>query len=43
MATITELANAIDEFLDNMADRVIMSDQIKRVTRQIRQKEQNLH
>ena len=43
MATITELANAIDGFLDNTADRVIMSDQIKRVTRQIRQKENNLH
>ncbi|PKK55353.1 hypothetical protein RhiirC2_802619, partial [Rhizophagus irregularis] len=43
MATITELANAIDGFLDNTADRVIMSDQIKRATRQIRQKEQNLH
>src|SRR3954451_6180861 len=43
MATITELANAIDGFLDNTADRVIMSDQIKRATRQIRRKEQNLH
>ncbi|PKK56325.1 hypothetical protein RhiirC2_800267, partial [Rhizophagus irregularis] len=43
MATITELANAIDGFLDNTADRVIMSDQIKRATRQIRQKENNLH
>ena len=43
MATITELANAIDGFLDNTADRVIMSDQIKRATRQIRQKEQNLY
>ena len=26
MATITELANAIDGFLDNTADRVIMLD-----------------
>ena len=43
MATITELANAIDGFLDNTADRVIMSDQIKRATRQIRRKENNLH
>ena len=43
MATITELANAIDRFLDNTADRVIMSDQIKRATRQIRRKENNLH
>jgi predicted RNase H-like nuclease (RuvC/YqgF family) len=43
MATITELANAIDGFLDNTADRVIMTDQIKRATRQIRRKEQNLH
>ncbi|RGB34391.1 hypothetical protein C1646_760589 [Rhizophagus diaphanus] len=43
MAIITELANAIDGFLDNTADRVIMSDQIKRATRQIRQKENNLH
>src|ERR1044072_8394198 len=43
MATITELANAIDGFLDNTTDRVIMSDQIKRATRQIRRKENNLH
>ena len=43
MATITELANAIDRFLDNTTDRLIMSDQIKRATRQIRQKENNLH
>ena len=43
MATITELANAIDGFLDNTADRVIMSDQIKRATRQICRKENNLH
>src|SRR5581483_2666806 len=43
MATITELANAIDGFLDNTADRIIMSDQIKRATRQIRRKENNLH
>jgi len=43
MATITELANAIDGFLDNTANRVIISDQIKRATRQIRRKENNLH
>src|SRR5581483_7261254 len=43
MATITELANAIDGFLDNTADRIIMLDQIKRATRQIRRKENNLH
>ena len=43
MATITELANAIDGFLDNTADRIIMTDQIKRATRQIRRKENNLH
>src|SRR6516162_5028411 len=42
IATVTVLANAIDGFLDNTADRVIMSDQIKRATRQIRRKEQNL-
>ena len=43
IATITELANAIDGFLDNTADRIIMLDQIKRATRQIRRKENNLH
>src|SRR5436190_22428379 len=44
MATITELANAIDGFLDNRAIHIdILSDQIKRMTRQIRQKENNLH
>ena len=43
MATIIELANAIDGFLDNTADKVIMSEQIKRATRQIRRKENNLH
>ena len=37
MATITELANAIDGFLDNRAIHIdILSDQIKRTTRQIR-------
>ena len=39
MATIAELANAIDGFLDNTADRRILSGQIKRTTRQIRRKE----
>ena len=35
--TITELANAIDGFLDNRAIHIdILSDQIKRTTRQIR-------
>ena len=44
MATITELANAIDGFVDNRATgRDILIDQIKRATRQIRRKEQNLH
>ena len=44
MATITKLANAIDDFLDNRAIHIdILSDQIKRMTRQIRQKENNLH
>src|SRR6266496_4706130 len=44
MATITKLANAIDGYLDNRATaRNILIDQIKRATRQIRQKENNLH
>src|SRR6266480_1904781 len=44
MATITELANAINGFLDNRAIHIdILSDQIKRTTRQIRRKEYNLH
>src|SRR3954469_25004176 len=44
MATITELANAIDGYLDNRATtRDILIDQIKRATRQIRRKENNLH
>ena len=43
MATITELANAIDGYLDNRATaRDILIDQIKRATRQIRRKEHNL-
>ena len=43
MATITELANAIDGYLDNRATaRDILINQIKRATRQIRQKENNL-
>ena len=44
MAIITELANAIDGYVDNRAmARDILIDQIKRATRQIRQKENNLH
>jgi septal ring factor EnvC (AmiA/AmiB activator) len=43
MATITELANAIDGYVNNRAtSRDILIDQIKRVTRQIRRKENNL-
>src|SRR5438270_10239779 len=44
MTTITELANAIDGYVDNRATpREILADQIKRATRQIRRKENNLH
>src|SRR6266496_3041435 len=44
MATITELANAINGYLDNRATaRDIPIDQIKRATRQIWRKENNLH
>ena len=44
MATITELANAIEGYVDNRATtRYILIDQIKRATRQIRWKENNLH
>ena len=44
MATITELANAIDSYLNNTTTgREILADQIKRATRQIRRKENNLH
>src|SRR4051812_44936442 len=44
MTTITELANAINIYLDNRATaRDILIDQIKRATRQIHQKENNLH
>jgi hypothetical protein len=44
MATITELVNAIDGYVDNRATaRDILLDQIKRATRQIHQKENNLH
>src|SRR6266496_3258610 len=43
MATITELANAIEGYVNNRATtRDILIDQIKRATRQIRQKENNL-
>src|SRR6266496_949158 len=43
MATITELANAIEGYVDNRATtRDIFIDQIKRATRQIRRKENNL-
>ncbi|GBC39960.1 hypothetical protein GLOIN_2v1778046 [Rhizophagus irregularis DAOM 181602=DAOM 197198] len=44
MATITELANAIDGYLNNTTiGREILADQIKRATRQIRRKENNWH
>ena len=44
MATITELANAIDGYVNNLTTgREILADQIKRATRQIRRKENNLH
>ena len=44
MATIIELANAIDGFVDNHTTaRAILADQVKRATRQIRRKEANLH
>src|ERR1044071_1128257 len=44
MAPITELANAIDGYVENRTTaRDILIDQIKRATRQIRQKENNLH
>jgi hypothetical protein len=44
MVTITKLANAIDGYVNNRAmTRDILIDQIKRATRQIRQKENNLH
>ena len=43
MTTIIELANAIDGFVDNHTTaRAILADQVKRATRQIRRKEQNL-
>ena len=43
MATIIELANAIDSFVDNQTTaRAIMADQVKRATRQIRRKETTL-
>ena len=39
MATITELANAIDSYVNNpTTGREILADQIKRTIRQIRQK-----
>lgn len=44
MATITELANAIDGYVENRTTaRDILIDQIKRATRQVRRKENNLH
>ncbi|GBB89653.1 hypothetical protein RclHR1_16400005 [Rhizophagus clarus] len=44
MATITELANAIDGYVDNRAmARSILIDQIKSATKQICQKVNNLH
>ncbi|GES76621.1 hypothetical protein GLOIN_2v1778214 [Rhizophagus clarus] len=43
MATIIELANAIDGFVDNQSTaKAIMADQVKRATRQIRRKETTL-
>ena len=43
MATITELANAIEDYVNNRATtRDILINQIKRAIRQIRQKENNL-
>src|SRR5436189_580988 len=44
MATITELTIAIDGYVDNRTTaRDILIDQIKRTTKQIRRKENNLH
>ncbi|PKY23337.1 hypothetical protein RhiirB3_387127 [Rhizophagus irregularis] len=43
MATITELANAIDGYLENeTTHRTILIDQIKRSTRQLRRRDNNL-
>ncbi|CAG8621301.1 720_t:CDS:1, partial [Diversispora eburnea] len=43
MGTIAELANTIDGYLDNpRTNRTILSNQIKRATRQIRRKYDNL-
>ena len=43
MATITELSNAIDGYLDaGTVSRTILIDQIKRATRQLRRKDNNL-
>ena len=43
MTTISELANAIDGYVDNRTTaREILIDQIKRVTRQVRRKDNNL-
>jgi len=43
MAIITELANAIDGYVNNRTTaREILIDQIKRATRQVHQKENNL-
>ncbi len=43
MATIIELANVIDGYMDNpTTGRKILADQIKRAIRQIRRKENNL-
>ncbi len=44
MTIITKLANVIDGYVDNLTTgRKILADQIKRITRQIHQKENNLH
>ena len=41
---ITKLANAIDDYVDNLTiGKEILADQIKRTIRQIHQKENNLH
>ena len=40
MATIIELVNAIDSFVNNLTTaRAILADQVKRATRQIQRKE----
>ncbi|PKC05465.1 hypothetical protein RhiirA5_420906 [Rhizophagus irregularis] len=44
ISTIMELANAIDGYVENRTTaRDILIDQIKKTTRQVRRKENNLH